>query len=198
MIKDKYLENQNIDAYIKPMLFEYSKTGKFKSDIGKRENMTYDEKHNQFICANGKKLVYKTVKSRKNQYGYILESHVYQCKWGCKSCKLRRSCIKNSKDEYKVFEMNRRLDSYHKQAVELNTCSKGNEIRHNRSIQAEGAFAQIKANWSFRRFLRSGMNGIYTEWLLSCMAINAIRLGNRLARDDVGTPFYYEIQENIA
>ncbi len=123
---------------------------------------------------------------------------MYQCKWGCKSCKLRCTCIKNDKDEYKKFEMNRRLDSYHKQAVELITCSKGNEIRHNRSIQAEGVFAQIKANWSFRRFLRSGMNEIYTEWLLSCIAINAIRLGNRLARDDVGTPFYYEVQENIA
>ncbi len=50
----EFLENQNIDAYIKPMLFEYSKTEKFKSDTGKRENMTYDEKHNQFTARMGR------------------------------------------------------------------------------------------------------------------------------------------------
>ena len=68
----------------------------------------------------------------------------------------------------------------------------------NRSIQAEGAFAQIKANWSFRRFFRSGMNGIYTEWLLMCLTINAVHLGNRLASNEVGNSFYYQMQEDSA
>lgn len=64
--------------------------------------------------------------------------------------------------------------------------------------KAEGAFAQIKSNWSFKRFLRSGMNGIYTEWLLMCLAMNAVHLGNRLTRNEIGNPYYYRIEENSA
>jgi len=105
--------------------------------------------------------------------------------------------MKRSEAPYKQVQVNHRLREYHCQALDLITSDKGTEICVNRGIQAEGAFAQIKANWSFRRFLHSGMSGIHTEWLLMCLAINAVRLGNRLARDEVGSPFRYQISEEV-
>jgi hypothetical protein len=38
-----YLKENKQQAYIKPANHERMKTGKFKKDIGKRENMAYDE-----------------------------------------------------------------------------------------------------------------------------------------------------------
>lgn len=191
----EFLEGQEISAYIKPLTYEQSKKRKYKKDIGKKENMTYHAEEDHFICARGKTLELKYIRSRKNQYGYETETHTYRCKRGCKSCPLRTACMKRSKADYKQVQINHRLTGYHQEALNLINSAKGKEIRVNRSIQAEGAFAQIKSNWSFRRFLRSGMNGIYTEWLLMSLAMNAVHLGNRLARDEVGTPFYYKIQE---
>ncbi len=160
------LEKQKINAYIKPLGYEQSKKRKNKKDIGKKENMTFDVEKDQFICTRGKKLELKYVRSKKNQYGYAIETHIYRCRRGCKSCTQRNECMKKSKASYKQVQINHRLDCYHQKALALISSDKGKEIRVNRSIQAEGAFAQIKANWSFRRFFRSGMNGIYSEWLL--------------------------------
>jgi len=42
------------------------------------------------------------------------------------------------------------------------------------------------------------MNGIYTEWLLMSLAINAVHLGNRLSQNKVGDPFYHRIEEDSA
>ncbi len=192
------LEKQNIEAFIKPQLHEQSKKRKFKKDIGKKENMIYDPSTDHFICAKGKKLKLKYVRSRKNQYGYETTTHTYRCERGCKSCSLLSSCIKRSKADYKQVQINHKLSSYQRRATALISSPEGKEIRVNRSIQAEGVFAQIKANWSFRRFLRAGKTGIYTEWLLVCLAMNAVHLGNRLSRDEVGNPFYYQIKDESA
>lgn len=194
----EYLEKHQIAAYIKPQSYEQSKKRKYRKDIGRKENMSYDADQDCFICTRGKKLELKYVRSRKNQYGYETTNHIYRCTRGCKSCPSRSACMKRSKAPYKQIQVNHRLVEYHRQALNLITGHEGTEIRVNRSIQAEGAFAQIKANWSFRRFLHSGIGGVHTEWLLMCLAMNAVRLGNRLVRDDVGKPFHHQIEPYAA
>ncbi|MBF9019034.1 MULTISPECIES: IS1182 family transposase [unclassified Oceanispirochaeta] len=194
----EYLENHQIAAYIKPQGYEQSKKRTYRNDIGRKENMTYNAEQDCFICSRGKKLEHQYIRKRKNQYGYETTSHIYRCKRGCKTCPSRSACMKRSKASYKQVQVNHKLREYHRQVLKLITSDEGVEIRVNRSIQAEGAFAQIKANWSFRRFLHSGMGGIHTDWLLMCLAMNAVRLGNRLARDEVGSPFRYILPEEVA
>lgn len=194
----EYLEKHQIAAYIKPQGYEQSKKRKNKKDIGRKENMTYDAEQDCFICSRGKKLELQYIRKRKNQYGYETTFHIYRCKRGCKSCPSRSDCMKKSKAACKQVQVNHKLREYHYETLDLITSNEGKEIRVNRSIQAEGAFAQIKANWSFRRFLHSGMGGIHTEWLLMYLAMNTIRLGYRLARDEVGNPFHYQISEDAA
>ena len=62
-------------------------------------------------------------------------------------------------------------------------------LRGNRSIQAEGAFAMIKEDMNFRRFLTRGSANVMVEWYLVSMAFNILkphhkiqtgRLGNHL------------------
>lgn len=188
----EYLENQKMKAYIKPRDYEQSKKRSYKNDIGKKDNMLYLPKEDYFVCSKGKKLLKVYTRKSKNQYDYQIETNIYRCKWGCKSCKEKSKCMKRSRADYKQIQANLRLEAYHKRAYDLITSNKGKEIRVNRSIQAEGAFAQIKANWKFRRFLSSGMDNIYTEWILACLAVNVVHLGNRLEQNLVGKPFHYE------
>jgi hypothetical protein len=51
-----YLEKHRQEAYIKPANYERMKTGKFRKDISKRENMGYDETRDEYTGANNKKL----------------------------------------------------------------------------------------------------------------------------------------------
>ena len=48
-------ENKQI-AFIKPANYEISKTRKFKNDIGKIENMDYNEEQDFYTCRNDKQL----------------------------------------------------------------------------------------------------------------------------------------------
>lgn len=187
------LEARGIEAYIKPMKYEQSKKRKTKTDIGLKENMIYDKDNDLFICKQNKKLKLKQIKTKTNQYGQEIVTHVYRCKRGCKSCSSRSACMKKSRAKYKHVQINHKLAAYQKKATELITSDLGKEIRVNRSIQAEGAFAQIKSNWAYKRFLRKGMNGIQAEWTLMCMSMNIVHLGYRLARGETGSPFYHKI-----
>lgn len=101
-----------------------------------------------------------------------------------------------SSANYKQVQINHTLAEFQRKSTERISSPLGKEIRVNRSIQAEGAFAQIKNNWSFRRFLRKGIVGVHTEWSLLCMAMNVIHLGYRLIRNEVGSPYYHKIQDS--
>ena len=50
-----FLEKNGQRAFIRPANYEISNTRKYKNDIGKRENMEYDEEGDFHICKNGKK-----------------------------------------------------------------------------------------------------------------------------------------------
>ncbi|WP_330404995.1 transposase [Clostridioides difficile] len=49
-----FLERNNQLSFIKPANYEISKTRKYKNEIGRIDNMDYDEKNDYYICKNGK------------------------------------------------------------------------------------------------------------------------------------------------
>ena len=51
-----YLEENNQKSFIKPQNYENTKSKKFKNNIGKRENMTYNKIADTYTCANNKEL----------------------------------------------------------------------------------------------------------------------------------------------
>ena len=52
----EYLFNNNYTPYIKPQNYEKQKTRKFKHDISKVENMSFNEETDTYTCANNQKL----------------------------------------------------------------------------------------------------------------------------------------------
>ena len=60
----------------------------------------------------------------------------------------------------------------------------------NRSIQSEGAFSDIKANLSFRRFLSHGTENALATSIILAMAHNVLTLHHKLQSGNFGTYLY--------
>ena len=58
-------------------------------------------------------------------------------------------------------------------------------LRMNRSIQAEGFFANIKADMSFRRYLCKGKKNVLAESMLLAMAHNINKLNNKIQNGSI-------------
>ena len=60
-----YLEKNNQKSFIKPQNYENTKSKKFKNNIGKIENMIYNEISDTYTCANNKELKFIARTTRK-------------------------------------------------------------------------------------------------------------------------------------
>ena len=63
-----------------------------------------------------------------------------------------------------------------KQAAENITSPRGIHLRQCRSIQAEGAFALLKNDFGFRRFLTRGRKNVRTELFFLALAFDLKKL----------------------
>lgn len=59
-------------------------------------------------------------------------------------------------------------------------------LRVNRSIQAEGSFAQLKQDMDFRRFMCRGQNNVLAESILLAMALNINKLHRKIQANRTG------------
>ena len=67
------------------------------------------------------------------------------------------------------MRINEELTQFHKEVLNNLNSVHGALLRMNRSIQAEGAFGEIKWNRGYKRLRRRGMEGVILELgLISC------------------------------
>ena len=66
----------------------------------------------------------------------------------------------------------------------------GKMLRMNRSIQAEGGFADIKGDSGFTRFLCRGSENVQAEYILFAMAHNLGWLHSRIQNDRLDLHLY--------
>ena len=183
-------DNQQI-AFIKPGNFEISKTRKYKTDISRRENMTYDEEQDIYICKNNKQLKVTGVKRSRSKTGYVSEKTCYSCE-DCKDCPYKTSCIKgnNSKipmeERSKHLEVSKTFQKKRAEDLERILSEEGCRLRMNRSIQAEGSFADTKEDMSFRRYLCRGERNVLGESTLVAIAHNINKLHNKIQSGKTG------------
>nr|WP_330377703.1 transposase [Cellulosilyticum ruminicola] len=70
----------------------------------------------------------------------------------------------------------------------------GCKLRMNRSIQAEGSFANIKGDMSFRRYLCRGQKNVLAESILLAMAHNINKLDHKIQNGSTGT-YLFEMKK---
>lgn len=186
-----FIEHNNQIAFIKPANYEISKTRKYKNDISRQENMDYNVKEDFYVCPNNKKLKVDSVKIRKSKTGYVSEKTVYSCE-DCSNCSYKSSCIKgnNSKtpleQRTKKFETSKKFNRQRKEDLERILTNEGCLLRVNRSIQAEGSFAQIKQDMNFRRFMCRGQKNVLAESILLALAHNINKVHSKIQTNRTG------------
>lgn len=182
-----HLEKNKQVSYIKPQNYEIMKTRKFKNNIGKRENMTYDEENDVYICHNNKKLNFIGTTTRKSKSGYVANIKIYECE-NCVDCPHKSKCTKakgNKKIQVSPLFIEKRLKSLSNINSEF-----GILARMNRSIQVEGAFGILKGDHGFTRFLTRGKKNIKVEFILLSIAYNINKFHNKIQQNRLGVSFY--------
>ena len=166
-----FLEENGQVSFIKPANYEAQKTRKFKQKVGRIENMAYDPEEDCFTCAEGRKLPLRRETSELLNGHFVTTAH-YRCE-NCKDCHRRSVCCQ-AKDTEKPKEVTLKKTFWEKRAESQKNIitERGIYLRMCRSIQVEGAFALLKNDFGFRRFLTRGKQNVRTELLFLAMAFN--------------------------
>ena len=190
-----FLENRKMTAVIKPANYEISKTRKYRKDISRKENMPYDPKGDFYTCMNGCQLKACYTKKRKTASGYVRQETVYRCD-DCLGCPHKSECIKGKnwkipeEERFKTLSVSRKFERQRKECLDRIVSDEGVQLRVNRSIQAEGAFALWKEDQKFRQFLCRGQANVYAESVLMAMAQNIGNLHRRIQAGRLGHHLY--------
>lgn len=182
-----YLIDRKKNIFIKPQTYEQWKKRSFRSLIGKRENMDYDEKSDTYICNQGRKLPAKRVFKSKTGAGYQVELTEYECE-SCADCPVRANCTKAAGD--RKIQVSKKFLALREMSLSNITSPEGIVLRLNRSIQAEGAFGVLKEDLGFRRFLTRGHCNISIEFMLLCFGFNVSKFHKKAACGKQGFKIY--------
>ena len=170
-----YLESSGQTCFIKPANYDQKKSRKFAKQIGRVENMTYDPQEDCFTCVQGRKLSLRR-ECTEQKDGQLVSTAWYRCE-SCAGCPCRSQCCR-AKDPQQPKEL-RLQKTFWEKREQTNlriTSARGIHLRLCRSIQVEGAFALLKSDFGFRRFLTCGRANIRAELFLLAIAFDLKKL----------------------
>ena len=166
-----YLDSTDQVCFIKPTNYDQKKSKKFQKQIGRVENMAYDPEEDCFTCAQGRKLPLFRERTEEKD-GQLVSTAWYRCE-SCAGCPCRSQCCR-AKNPEQPKELCLQKTFWEKRArtERRMTSERGIYLRLCRSIQAEGAFALLKNDFGFRRFLTRGRTNIRAELFLLAIAFD--------------------------
>lgn len=183
-----WMEKNGKAAYIKPLTYEKWKKRSFKKEIGRRENITYIEEGDCYVCDSGRILWHVGSRKKTSVTGYESKQEIYRCE-DCSGCPhFGGKCTRSQKG--KQLYVSRIL--IEKRGISLKNIQSKTGIRYrmNRSIQVEGAFGVLKQDYGFRRFLTCGKIKVKIEFLLLCMGYNINKLHSKIQREKLQSHLY--------
>jgi hypothetical protein len=80
-----YCEKKKMVALIKYNTLDREQTKAWAKEIGRIENMTYDEELDEWICAKGERLVFVYERKETTDNGYVTVKRTYRCT-ACAGC----------------------------------------------------------------------------------------------------------------
>ena len=196
-----FIEGSGQTAYIKPQNYEISKTRKYKKDISRRENMEYHADRDSYICRNGRELTVTNERRSKTASGYVSVKTYYRSP-DCTGCPYKTECIKGNncktsmEKRNKVLMVSKTMSQKRAEDLERITSEYGTMLRMNRSIQAEGSFADVKEDMNFRRYLYRGKANALAESILLAMGRNINKLHCKIQTGRTGESSFF-IKDSI-
>ncbi len=176
-----FLKDNQTDSFIPDTRMNSDKKKEAKESEGKtenkydRKNFIYDEKHDRFICPEGKYLELR--KENKYQDG----TREYKGT-ECKSCPNASSCTKGKTRFLEVdFKLN---EIRNEMRAKLNT-DEGRKKYNERICEIEPVMADIKRNQNFAEFLCRGKKMAFVELGLASSAHNIKKIFLELKRKGI-------------
>lgn len=163
-----YLDEHHTGNYVKHQSWEGNKTAS-SPDCYRLLN------NDKIVCLNGLIGIEVEIENRHHRK----KGSVFYKIEGCNYCNWMPFCkrfMKRWDEDFKIFEVVKKLERYKYQSQD-NLCSpKGIELRVNRSIQVEGDFGIIKQNYGYTRTRRRGIEKVSTEIMLTALGLNIAKL----------------------
>jgi transposase len=188
----EYLENEEIDHYVKFNYFHMEQKKSFKTNPSKVENLHYNEEEDYFVCPMGQHMNCVGEFQRTNDSGYVSIIKKYRAS-NCKKCPIRNKCFNSKKQVNRTIEVNHNLRAFKKKAREKLNSEKGLYHRSKRPIEPEAVFGQIKQNKGFNRFKLRGLKGVCLEFGLIAIALNISKMAKKKAENLKNHYFDYKI-----
>lgn len=148
-------EEKDIEALVKYNTYDKEQMKSHAKQIGRVENMDYDEELDEWICANGKRLVFTSQRNRKSENGYISTKRTYTCT-DCLGCPFREACVKDK--ETKTISVSLENQRQRQDVRERLESEEGMKKYAQRKIDVEPVFGQIKYNDGFNRLSFRGLS----------------------------------------
>jgi transposase len=164
-----FLEEKNIEAFVKYNLFHHEQTDLFKAQINKVDNLYYNQEQNCFYCPMGQKMTQIGTFTKKTDNQYLQTITQYQAQ-NCHDCPLRGACHKQKGN--RIIEVNLNLRLHKAKIREKLHSEEGIKHRKQRPQDVEATFGQIKSNHNFKRLRLKGLAKVEVEVGLACIAHN--------------------------
>jgi transposase len=165
----QYLENQGIEAYIKPVDFDRKQNKNYKpKNPFTSDHFIYDAAKDMYICPASRQM--KRVGESTEKTSGITTTYTHYKASGCHHCPLKQQCHKQKGN--RIIKVNHSARKLKQQASDRLKTEKGIYYRKRRPADVEPVFGNIKHNKHFKRFMLKGIEKTEIEWGLLCIAHN--------------------------
>jgi len=166
----QWLENNTITAFVKHNQFDraQNKTIRNKTPFSV-DKLFYNKDQNCYYCPMGQKMKWVATRTKKTSTGFKQVIHLYKAQ-RCEGCPLKGVCNKGKGN--RTIEVNHNLTRLKQKAEKLLLSEEGVKKRKQRPCDVEPAFANIKQNHHFRRFMLRGIEKVTIEAGLLALAHN--------------------------
>ena len=172
----EYLENNDVEAYVKYNYFHKEQCKKWKTDPYRIDNLSYNENEDYYICPMGQQMAFLKEKNKITDNGFKQTKRLYQAQ-DCQHCSKRESC--HNRQGNRIIEINPKLNHYKSIIRERLTSEKGLKYRKKRPADVEAVFGIIKGNKNYRKFLLRGLEKVEIEVGLLALSHNLSKLAAR-------------------
>lgn len=167
-----YLEENQIKAVVKYGTYHNEKSKKWKRDISKIDNWTYEEASDTWKCPAGQRLAFRYESEQTSESGYKTKLRHYK-NADCTDCLLKSQCTKAKGN--REIRLSLTYLKQKQRARDILKSEEGHTLSVRRMIEPESVFGQVKNNHGFRRFLLRSLPKVSLEFGWLSLAHNLLK-----------------------
>ena len=157
----EYLEENDINNYMKFQTFQNEKSRKWHRTKVRKEDMHYDVTGDFYICPNNAKLFFLEEREITQKSGFKGSFRIYEAEHGkCKDCRFKKYCTDG---QNRTIHMNENYEKHKDKMRENLESEKGFELRKRRGNEAESPFGDRKYNQKNYRFVLRSLEKVEIE-----------------------------------